>query len=148
MRPLYLLILIISLTGCGELEGQREFKETKIPSPKTNEQYISNDDFSKLVKEDLEKEDVKIVIKPRIKHELGNTLANQGLTQDFIKRSENFYPPIVSVYDLNLDDGFKYVGQYVEDGCLTKMHKKKYQVTDLYIHVDCKGKRSKYNKDK
>ena len=52
------------------------------------------------------------------------------------------------INEISLDDGFKYAGQYYEDGCRTKMYKKEYEVTFLYIHVDCKGNRSKYHKDK
>ncbi len=65
-----------------------------------------------------------------------------------INKRSALYESDLPVSMINLDVGFRLVGRYIEDGCLTKMYKKEYEISWLYIHVDCKGNRSKFHKDK
>ena len=51
--------------------------------------------------------------------------------------------------EIRLDSGFREVGHYEDPiGCPWTIYKKEYQVTWLYIHVDCKGNRIKIHREK
>ena len=139
---LYLLLLIF-LIGCGEPVRERSTAHTS----KLTDRDIANENFVPEF-DKVRKSEIFVAIEPDIEPESSNYLEEQGLTQDIIERSKNYSPPYKSVYDIDLDDGFKYVGRYIEDGCLVKMHKKSYRVRDLFIHIDCKGNRIKIHKDK
>ncbi len=145
-------VAIFALVGCGE----REYPERTTGLSKV--EVVSNDDsFMPVFKVDKdENEEVEPVSKEIEENELMIQLESEifedlpdeeEITPDIIERAKN-YEPEKPVNEINLDNGFKYVGRYVEDGCLTKMHKKEYEISWLYIHVDCKGRRSKYHKNK
>ena len=134
MKTLFALMTVF-LIGCnGEIETPRQEVTSKI-----NDVIVvrsNNDDFTPVFDE-VKKRQIQVKISPEI-------LEDKEITQDIIERSAAYEP----VGEINLDNGFRYVGQYYEDECWTKMYKKEYEVTWLYIHVDCNGNRSKYHKDK
>lgn len=135
MKAFYLLALIIIFTGCGELENPGQ-EASNLSNIKIRGQFIPN--FSA-----VKKNDAKTVLNRGVIESVRKPRPVQGIN---IKSA--LYESNLPVNMINLDIGFYYVGRYIEDGCLTKMYKKEYEISWLYIHVDCKGNRSKYHKDK
>ena len=164
MRSFYLLLLIVAFVGCGELENPRQktfslpcTKPTKISEYRAASALKVLKKINKKNKKKSQKKAIKSkvirakkakkrAVKPVILTKATENLINQGLTQDIIDRSAK-YKQNVSTHKSGLI-GFKEVGSYIEDGCLTKMHKKEYKLSWLYIHIDCKGNKTKYHKDK
>lgn len=141
MKLSYLLLLIL-LIGCGDPVRERRTTHTGvIGAAEGSKDFIPEFD-------NVRKSEVFIAIEPEVESEIDPLLKEQGLTQDIIERSEEYTRNMVPINDINLDDGFRLVGHYGEDGCLWKIYKKEYEVTWLYIHVDCNGNRIKIHKDK
>lgn len=142
MKAFYLLALIIILAGCGELVNpERETSTSYDINRSDNDKFVPI--FGVEKKHGTKKYPVLNVLNNRIIESIQNPHLVQGIN----KRSV-LYQSDLPVSMINLDIGFYYVGRYVEDGCTTKMYKKEYEISWLYIHVDCKGNRSKYHKDK
>ena len=140
---LILFSLILILTGCN---GERESPIT-YTGKLVNGAAGSNEDFVPEF-DNVRKSEVFVEIKPEVEPEVDKDLEEQGLTQDIIERSEEYTQNMESLNDINLDDGFRLVGHYGEDGCLWKIYKKEFEVSYLYIHVDCEGNRIKLQRGK
>ncbi len=138
MKTFYLLALIIILSGCGERVNPE--RETSYGIDRSDDEFIPVFGVEK-------KHDAKYAVLSALNNGVIKSTQNSGLVRKINKRSV-LYEPDLPVNMINLDIGFYYVGRYVEDGCTTKMYKKEYEISWLYIHVDCKGNRSKFHKDK
>lgn len=130
MRLKY-LILIIFLIGCnGEIEYPSQQLIIKSKEIKSESNFTPI--FGKA--DPVKKEDLKIELK-----------SNFGL----IKEKPESEPELdMEVSMINLDIGFREVGHYKEDGCDWIVYKKKYQVSWLYIHESCVGKRIKFHMER
>ena len=137
MRLIPIIIFIVLFSGCnGELEHPVQkvinvqavqIKEVKkIPKEKfkpvfNKKRQIAEEEFLPL-KEEKEPE----------------------LTDDIIQRSEKYNELMTPLRGINLDDGFKEVGNYgIKTGCPSKIYRKDYEVSYLYIFMDCKNNHTK-----
>lgn len=143
MKILLILFSLI-LIGCN---GERERSLTYTSRISDKNIADAGEDFVPEFNK-VRKSEVFIAIEPDIESEIDPLLEEQGITQDIIERAEEYTQNMESINDINLDDGFRLVGHYSEDGCLWKIYKKEFEVSYLYIHVDCEGNRIKLQRGK
>ncbi|MCK5612204.1 hypothetical protein KAR91_60595 [Candidatus Pacearchaeota archaeon] len=143
MKVLIILFSLI-LIGCnGEKERSSAYtsKFTDRIVGEISEDFVPEFD-------NVRKSELFVDIKPEIEPEIDKSLSDHGFAQDIIGRNVGYTQNMEPVNDINLDDGFRLVGHYGEDGCLWKIYKKEYEVSWLYIHVDCEGNRLKLQRGK
>ena len=116
-----IIFLSLILLGCN---GERENSATHTGLIINAAAYADKDFVPEF--DNVRKSELFIEIKPEIKYEA--------------KRVDEYDLPVKKI---DLDNGFRHTGNYVEDGCAWKIYKKGFEVSWLYIHVDCKGNRLK-----
>lgn len=140
MKIIYLLLLIIFVAGCGELEtSERKESDTFTSVLASREPEDFTPEF-----DGIRKSEVFIGIVPQIKpgielflEDEEEEIKDQDSTNDIVEINEE------TTETEELGPEFKKVGHYGSEDCRGLIFRKNFEVSFLYVFEDCKRNRTK-----